>query len=107
MNAFDTIVAAHAIEATGLNRAQAEVIAQTAVEASRAAQGQATKSDIALVRADLRDEITGVKNDLHAAITGVKKDLFWMKSIGCTIAALLLALVVIFGRLAFVIPGGG
>ena len=70
---FDTLTAARELEAAGIERRQAEAIA----DAIRHGQGDlATKTDIAGVRS----ELAGAKAELSADIAGVRSDLTAVRS---------------------------
>jgi len=65
--AFDTFQAAHALESAGVDRAQAEAIA----EAIRFRLDQATKSDLAELRMELRGDMASLETRLTNRIYAV------------------------------------
>ena len=78
-----------AFDRPGLDRAVAEAIAG----AIRAGQGQlATKADLDALAQALRGEMGEIRTELR-----------WVKTIGGAIVALLVALVLLAGRIAFAV----
>ena len=74
--AFDTLSAAHELEASGFKREQAEAIAAVV----RAGQGElATKSDLRLLRSEVKQDIAElrgeVKQDIAELRGEVKQDI--------------------------------
>lgn len=65
--AFDTFQAAHALESAGVDRAQAEAIA----EAIRLRPDHATKSDLAELRMELRGDMASLETRLTNRIYAV------------------------------------
>ena len=66
--AFDTLQAARAIEAAGLERASAEAIAQAIHQRS---MDYATKADIGTLKAEIAAKIEPAKNAIMGAVLGV------------------------------------
>ena len=65
---FDTLQAARAIEAAGLERSSAEAIAQAIHQRST---DYATKADIGTLKAEIAAEIERAKNAIMRAVLGV------------------------------------
>ena len=89
---FDTLTAAHTLEAAGIERGHAEAIAH----AIRNGQGDlATKGDITTVKADIttvRGEITAVKGEIAAVASRVNA-LQWVVGIQSAITLATFAIV--------------
>ena len=89
---FDTLTAAHTLEAAGIERGHAEAIAH----AIRNGQGDlATKADITAVKADItavRGEITAVKGEIAAVASRVNA-LQWVVGIQSAITLATFAIV--------------
>ena len=69
--AFDTLAAARAIEASGLQRPQAEAIA----DAIRAAQGElATRADLQTTTSELRADLQTTTSELRADLAELRTE---------------------------------
>ena len=66
--AFDMFKAARALQAAGVDRAQAEAIAQ----AIQQGPDHATKSDIARLGSELRAELRGFRSELRADMAALE-----------------------------------
>ena len=95
---FNPLATARELEATGIERRQAEAIAEGMRNAADAAAGAdradfATKADLAGVRDELRADLTGIRDelraDLHREIGTLRSELRWMLAFQ---AALILAI---------------
>ena len=69
--AFDTFQAARALQAAGVDRAQAEAIA----EAIQQRQDYATKSDVARLGSELRGEMAELRGELRADMGELRADM--------------------------------
>ena len=70
--AFDTLSAAHELEASGFKREQAEAIAAVV----RAGQGElATKSDLRLLRSEVKQDIAELRGEVKELRSEVKQDI--------------------------------
>ena len=70
---FDTLAAARAMEAAGVERRQAEGIAMTMRDA--VTFGAATKADIGDVKAELKEDIADVRREVGDVKTELKEDI--------------------------------
>ena len=84
---FDTLTAARNLEAAGIERRQAEAIAEGMREAADAAAG-ADRADLA-TKADLEALRMETKADLHREICTLRSELRWILGF---LAALILAM---------------
>ena len=84
---FDTLTAARNLEAAGIERRQAEAIAEGMREAADAAAG-ADRADLA-TKADLEALRMETKADLHREIGTLRSELRWILGF---LAALILAM---------------
>ena len=70
--AFDALATAHALEEAGVERKQAEVIANALRQAVEADRDQlATKADLAATKADLKAEFAALKAEMLKIAVGV------------------------------------
>lgn len=69
--AFDTFQAARALQAAGVDRAQAEAIA----EAIQQRQDYATESDVARLGSELRSEMAELRSELRGEIAELRADM--------------------------------
>ena len=81
--AFNPLATAHELEASGIERRQAEAIAEGMRQAADAAAGAdrgdlATKADLAELRADLDALRKETKADLHREIGTLRSELRWI-----------------------------
>ena len=84
--AFDTLSAAHELEASGFKREQAEAIAAVV----RAGQGElATKSDLRLLRSEVKQDIAELRGEVKQDIAQLEVRLAWrlVAAMGVIIAA--------------------
>lgn len=82
--AFDTFQAARALESAGVDRAQAEAIA----EAIQQRQDYATKADVAKLGSELRGEMAELRADMAALETRLTNRMYVIAiGLAATIAA--------------------
>ena len=75
---FDTLAAARAMEAAGVERRQAEGIAMTMRDA--VTLGAATKADIGDVKAELKEDIADVRREVADVKTELKEDIAGLRT---------------------------
>ena len=75
---FDTLAAARAMEAAGVERRQAEGIAMTMRDA--VTFGAATKADIGDVKAELKEDIADVRREVGDVKTELKEDIAGLRT---------------------------
>ncbi len=69
---FDALAATRALEAAGMERRQAEAVAETAAQAAASGHGElATKGDLAAVEARLATAMARLEARIYLALVGV------------------------------------
>lgn len=75
--AFDTLTAARRMEDAGMKREQAEAVAEAVRSAAGAdREDLATKTDLAMLKAELVDRMQSTERRMYAAVFGVGGLLF-------------------------------